>query len=301
MFNFDAKFWQTLIPLLIRPGEVSKNYIAGKRQRYSNPFKFYLTVSVIFFLIIGITDSYNDFNNFRNGKNPNNTDIFNAINLNLKEDQKKDSILNLKETDSTLTAIKDTISKMPFLKVGGKEIKIVKMLKFQKQHPNLYVDDALDSLKIHKSFSNKFWYSRSQLINTIYTDSTVSKKLKKQFLSYSSIALFILLPLFTLFLKFIYIRSKFTYIEHLIFVFHTQTLFFLLLSIFYILNIFIKTDSYAGLFLLLFLLYLFLAMKNFYEQSFIKILFKYLFANVLFMIFTSLGVVFISFIAFALF
>ncbi|MGJ8761044.1 MAG: DUF3667 domain-containing protein [Polaribacter sp.] len=301
MFNFDAKFWKTLIPLLIRPGEVSKNYIAGKRQRYSNPFKFYLTVSVIFFLIIGITDSYNDFNNFRNGKDPNNTDIFNAINLNLKEDQKKDSILNLKETDSTLTAIKDTISKMPFLKVGGKEIKIVKMLKFQKQHPNLYLDDALDSLKIHKSFSNKFWYSRSQLINTIYTDSTVSKKLKKQFLSYSSIALFILLPLFTLFLKFIYIRSKFTYVEHLIFVFHTQTLFFLLLSIFYILNIFIKTDSYAGLFLLLFLLYLFLAMKNFYEQSFIKTLFKYLFANVLFMIFTSLGVVFISFIAFALF
>ncbi|AUC21120.1 hypothetical protein BTO15_02865 [Polaribacter sejongensis] len=301
MFNFDAKFWKTLIPLLIRPGEVSKNYIAGKRQRYSNPFKFYLTVSVIFFLIIGITDSYNDFNNFRNGKNPNNTDIFNAINLNLKEDQKKDSILNLKETDSTLTAIKDTISKMPFLKVGGKEIKIVKMLKFQKQHPNLYVDDALDSLKIDKSFSNKFWYSRSQLINTIYTDSTVSKKLKKQFLSYSSIALFILLPLFTLFLKFIYIRSKFTYVEHLIFVFHTQTLFFLLLSIFYILNIFIETDSYTGLFLLLFLLYLFLAMKNFYEQSFIKTLFKYVFANVLFMIFTSLGVVFISFIAFALF
>ncbi|MDN3620483.1 DUF3667 domain-containing protein [Polaribacter undariae] len=301
MFNFDAKFWKTLIPLLIRPGEVSKNYIAGKRQRYSNPFKFYLTVSVIFFLIIGITDSYNDFNNFRNGKNPNNTDIFNAINLNLKEDQKKDSILNLKETDSTLTAIKDTISKMPFLKVGGKEIKIVKMLKFQKQHPNLYVDDALDSLKIDKSFSNKFWYSRSQLINTIYTDSTVSKKLKKQFLSYSSIALFILLPLFTLFLKFIYIRSKFTYVEHLIFVFHTQTLFFLLLSIFYILNIFIETDSYTGLFLLLFLLYLFLAMKKFYEQSFIKTLFKYVFANVLFMIFTSLGVVFISFIAFALF
>lgn len=175
------------------------------------------------------------------------------------------------------------------------------MLKFQKQHPNIYVDDALDSLKIDKSFSNKFWYSRSQLINTIFTDKTVSKKLRKQLLSYSSIALFILLPLFTLFLRLIYIRRKFTYIEHLIFVFHTQTVFFLLLSMFYILNIFIETESYAGFFLILFLLYLLLAMKNFYEQSFIKTLLKYLFANVLFMIFTSLGIVFISFIAFALF
>ncbi|MCL7764992.1 hypothetical protein MPF19_16335 [Polaribacter sp. Z014] len=249
---------------------------------------------------MGLTDSYNDFNNFRNGKKSSNN-LFPGINLNFKKDHKKDSILNLKEIDSLRTALKDTIFKKPFLKVAGKEIKIIKMLNFQKKHPEIYVDDALDSLKINKSFSNKFWYSRSKLLNNILTDSAVSKKLRKQLLSYSTVALFILLPLFTLFLRFIYIRRKFTYVEHLIFVFHTQTVFFLLLSIFYILNFFIETDSYAGLFLLVFLLYLFLAMKNFYEQGFIKTFFKYLFANVLFMIFTSLGVVFISFIAFALF
>jgi hypothetical protein len=175
------------------------------------------------------------------------------------------------------------------------------MLKFQKKNPDFFVDDALDSLKINKSFSNKFWYSRSKLLNNILTDSSVSKKLKKQLLSYSSIALFILLPLFTLFLRFIYIRRKFTYVEHLIFVFHTQTVFFLLFSIFYILNFFIETDRYSVFFLLIFLLYLFLAMKNFYEQSFIKTLLKYLIANILFVIFTSLGVIFIMFIAFSLF
>lgn len=39
----------------MKPGIVSKNYIDGKRSRYSNPFRFYLTVSIIFFLILGIS------------------------------------------------------------------------------------------------------------------------------------------------------------------------------------------------------------------------------------------------------
>ncbi|WP_343328838.1 DUF3667 domain-containing protein [Polaribacter staleyi] len=299
LFNFDAKFWTTIIPLLIKPGEVSKNYIAGKRQRYSNPFQFYLTVSLIFFLIIGSTKSYNDFNNFREGKKSSNNNFLPGIHINLEKE--KDSINNSKEVDSLLTTLKDSITKKPFLKVAGKEIKIIKMLNFHKKNPQVYVDDALDSLAINKSFSNRFWYSRTRIINTILTDSSVAKKLNKQLLSYSSIALFILLPLFTLFLRFIYIRRKFTYVEHLIFVFHTQTFFFLLFSIFYLINFFKETVNYMSFFALVFLLYLYLAMKNFYGQGYFKTLIKYIFANILFVIFTSLGALFISFIAFALF
>ncbi|WP_158839130.1 DUF3667 domain-containing protein [Polaribacter sp. L3A8] len=299
LFNLDAKFWTTIIPLLIKPGKVSKDYIAGKRQRYSNPFQFYLTVSLIFFLIIGFTNSYNDFNNFREGKKASKNNFLPGIPINLKKE--KDSINNLKEIDSLLTILKDSVTKKPFLKVAGKEIKIIKMLKFHKKNPQVHVDDALDSLAINKSFSNKFWYSRTKLINTILTDNSVAKKLSKQLLSYSSIALFILLPLFTLFLRFIYIRRKFTYVEHLIFVFHTQTFFFLLFSIFYLINFFKETANYMSFFLLVFLLYLYLAMKNFYGQGYLKTFIKYIFANILFVIFTSLGALFISFIAFALF
>ena len=32
-FSWDAKFWSTLVPLMIKPGKVSKNYIAGQRNR----------------------------------------------------------------------------------------------------------------------------------------------------------------------------------------------------------------------------------------------------------------------------
>ena len=63
--SWDAKFWKTLIPLLTKPGKVSKDYISGKRSRYSNPFQFYLSVSILFFIILGLTKKYNEFQEAR--------------------------------------------------------------------------------------------------------------------------------------------------------------------------------------------------------------------------------------------
>ena len=50
--SYDSRFWRTFIPLLIKPGKVSREYIEGKRARFVNPFRFYLSVSIIFFLIL---------------------------------------------------------------------------------------------------------------------------------------------------------------------------------------------------------------------------------------------------------
>jgi len=55
-FSYDSRFWTTFIPLLTKPGKVSKDYIQGKRARFVNPFQLYLNVSIIFFLILGITN-----------------------------------------------------------------------------------------------------------------------------------------------------------------------------------------------------------------------------------------------------
>ena len=66
-FSLDTKFWRTLIPLLISPGKVSKDYIEGKRVRYTNPFRFYLATTIIFFLILGAINSYDHFERLRKG------------------------------------------------------------------------------------------------------------------------------------------------------------------------------------------------------------------------------------------
>lgn len=119
-------------------------------------------------------------------------------------------------------------------------------------------------------------------------------------LSYGSIALFIFLPFFTLFLKIFYIRRKFTYVDHLIFVFHTQTVFFMLLSIYFLLEIF-NVKPQLWLFTLLFLIYLLIAMKNFYKQGYFKTIIKFCFLNLSYFIISSIGITVLFLISFALF
>ncbi|RZL07875.1 MAG: DUF3667 domain-containing protein, partial [Pedobacter sp.] len=51
-FHFDSKFFQTMSPLLTKPGAVTLDYIAGKRARYINPVNLYIFVSIVYFLIV---------------------------------------------------------------------------------------------------------------------------------------------------------------------------------------------------------------------------------------------------------
>ena len=53
----DGKLWRTLWLLLVRPGMLVTEYIAGRRQRYIGPLKLYLTFSVIFFVLASLTPS----------------------------------------------------------------------------------------------------------------------------------------------------------------------------------------------------------------------------------------------------
>lgn len=50
----DTKLWRSLIPLLLRPGALTEEYLAGRRTRYVRPLKLYLTVSVAFFALFAL-------------------------------------------------------------------------------------------------------------------------------------------------------------------------------------------------------------------------------------------------------
>ena len=51
---YDSRLRSTLKDLLFRPGVMSQNYIKGQRLKYANPFRFFLSVSIIFFLMKGV-------------------------------------------------------------------------------------------------------------------------------------------------------------------------------------------------------------------------------------------------------
>jgi hypothetical protein len=48
----EGALWRTLALLLVRPGELTRRYLAGQRRRYVLPLRLYLTVSVIVLLAL---------------------------------------------------------------------------------------------------------------------------------------------------------------------------------------------------------------------------------------------------------
>ncbi len=124
------------------------------------------------------------------------------------------------------------------------------------------------------------------------------KSLFKKLLSYLSISLFVFLPFFTLFLKLLFIRRKYTYMEHLVFVFHTQTVFFLLLIILMLLNFFVTMQNVTWIFIIVFLLYLYKAMRNFYEQGRIKTIVKFVLLNTYYMFLALAGFSIVAILSF---
>ncbi|MBT8443107.1 MAG: DUF3667 domain-containing protein [Gammaproteobacteria bacterium] len=57
IWDVDSKAWRSLIPLMLRPGYLTNQYLAGRRARYVAPLRLYLTASVLFFIIAALTDN----------------------------------------------------------------------------------------------------------------------------------------------------------------------------------------------------------------------------------------------------
>jgi hypothetical protein len=51
LLDVDGRLATTIKTLLLKPGVASRDYSKGKQHKYSPPLRFYLVVSVIFFLV----------------------------------------------------------------------------------------------------------------------------------------------------------------------------------------------------------------------------------------------------------
>jgi hypothetical protein len=287
-FSYDSRFWKTLLPLLFKPGIVSKQYIEGKRERFVNPFQLYLHVSIIFFLVFGISENY--LNNSNNSELPIKIEndsivvaneqsldsvfatIRNEVTKNIPEDSV--NLKNLEKFEKFVDVVQDEAKKPHAVVIdtaANKSItgRIGNFQKFYTLNPNLTTKQALDTLNLPSTFWNTFYYEQ-----VIKTNKNVAKiredggrDFLEKLLSYIPISLFVFLPLFTLFLKLIYIRKNLNFMEHLVFVFHLQTVFFIMYLLFYLLGLIFKIEEFLGTFFIIFLLYLYKALRNFYQQK----------------------------------
>lgn len=51
LFELDSRLWKTIVPLVTRPGRLTHDYLQGRRARYMPPFRMYLVMSLVFFVV----------------------------------------------------------------------------------------------------------------------------------------------------------------------------------------------------------------------------------------------------------
>lgn len=315
LITYDSRVWKTAVPLILKPGRVAFEFIGGKRKYFVNPFRTYFTVSLLFFLIYGLLGKISEFSGDAAAMQP--ELIKNSSNIDSLSNEQKDSIVQAALANvqkNVPIKIDSAITKNNIL-IDGNSISMdsvtnatIENNPFSKKIKDFYTYygnnkdhtpyQAIDSLGYEFSFWNRFYYNKTQKTHDMIKGK--SDEFFKIVFSNLSIAIFIFLPVFALLLKFIYLRRKYTYMEHLVFVFYTQSVFFLLLLLFLFLNVGFKDNS-GSLFsiaVLLFSIYLLIAMKNFYQQGWIKTFIKYMIANFSFMMFASFGAVLLAAISF---
>lgn len=297
--NYDSRLRHTVKDLLFRPGVITRNYVAGQRFRYANPFRFFLSTSIIYFLIQGLVSSVTGDNKFVNWDDPSKQII-----------SEKDSLVNLANTkmpkgeeihfeNNQLIVGKDTV---PF-KMNAKkdkneytyysEAQLDTLSRGEKltKRMGLYRDfynatkikdphKALDSLKHENTSWNRWMYSKNGTWDRIKENPSA---FFNYLLNKVPFFLFFFAPFFALFFWLIYSKKKYNYMEHLIFIFHIFGFVFLGMLLCFIPDLLLNTEAFTGiLFALIGPFYFYKALRNFYQQNrFITIL-KFIFLNFVF-------------------
>jgi len=284
LFAYDSRLWNTLIPLLIKPGKTAYDFIYGKRKSLVNPFRIYLAISLVFFLVFGILSTFfSSIDDEEPLENP--IQKMTAFQYEIYEG---DQLLAYNDSlASVLASNPGIIKKMDVLK------------EFQRHNPPQSPAKALQSLRLEPTFWNRFVQKKVQNFEKIFQDD--SQFAEKMF-SGLSLTIFLILPLFALILKLLYVRRNYSYMEHLVFVFYTQSVFFLLLLLFTLAYFAFGHHKYFYfVFVLLFVIYLYIAMRRFYKQGRFKTFLKFCLANLSFFVLAFIGLFALMIISFIMY
>ncbi|MEO8416121.1 MAG: DUF3667 domain-containing protein [Ginsengibacter sp.] len=263
--HFDGKFFASMKDIILKPGFLSKEYMIGRRASYLNPIRMYLFTSFIFFLIFFSLFKVDErVLSFKS--NGTNIDKLDSAQLKALSEQLNNGVPLTKEE------LKNKLDTTSFSVAPGN-------YKSKSQYDSLLRSGA----KKHNWFERMLVYKNIEL-NQKYAHNkrlALANLLAKVQHAIPQM-LFILLPLFALVLKLLYIGHKrFYYADHAIFTIHFYIFVFMAMLLIFGVN---KIETITGAnwlvfinlaFILIIFFYLYKAMRNFYKQKRAKTILKY--------------------------
>ena len=222
LFELDSRLWQTLVPLLIRPGRLTHDYLQGRRARYMPPFRMYLVLSLLFF-VVAFFDPNKELGL-----------LFEPEPVPVAEEEAADPPNAAEQVQEVIDELneqgividEDTSEHLQIDENG---------FRFTFDEDDVGVDDecnvgASDLEELPGWLARRLTVERLQRVceRTRLDDG---EGLKDNLVDNIPAALIILLPLMAFVLKALYPLSKRYYVEHLLFFVHFHAFFFLILTL----------------------------------------------------------------------
>ncbi|AUS06665.1 DUF3667 domain-containing protein [Pseudotamlana carrageenivorans] len=297
-FAVDGRLMKSIFPLLFKPGFLAQKFIEGKRLQYLHPVQMYLFVSILFYFLFSFVQNEQVKNLDKQLKH-----IGPKASSSISQSSKGviDSVdINRNTYDSLKTVEHQGAFKDRHVIANFSEKRLSTMLDSTKEdHKGILSFDfnakLLDSLIIsgapkedilvHMGMSDTPGY----LEKRFYTQSLRFYETRKggrvlqTFYDTIPIAIFFLLPIFALILKSFYFKNR-LYAEYLVFSFYYFSFIYTVLSFMLIVYFLFEVPFWLdwGILLIL-LLYLIIAIKNFYNQSWFYTFFKTLAISFIFL------------------
>ncbi len=337
IFSYDSKFRKTIWTLLCKPGKITLDYTKGKRLRYTNPFRFFLSLLFTYIIIINLTIDQNSIDETAKNSFSKSEEAINNIpkdslqnyltqldTLNISDEQKFQQVFSIINTKSVKDSIqqkeealkksKDSLryhnAKFYFdsLETSNSTVNEIDLKQdvftYAIKHGNHYSYESLlkdmqlpDTWKNNIAYKVAFNFDKLQQTPSRYVSFLINKL---------PFVIFFMIPILTFFIWLIYSKKRFYFMEHMVFCYQTLTVLVLSYIVYTILKETLFTSaSWSGTMLFLMLtgnlFYLYKAMRKFYGQSRLKTFVKYLYINTIFSILATITFVIFAMVSFLLY
>lgn len=292
--NYEGKFFRTTKFLITRPGFLTTEYTAGRRESYFHPARMYVFISFVFFLLFfSLPDDDNSV--VVSDETQLTQEDLNEARGEIKKANLDSILASIPGQDSTLKTLApglmDSIKKKTDnrIKTGG----FTWGLK-ESEYKSIQAYDSAQQTRHEKDRDG--WFKKRLITRAIELNQKYGKdgtKFGKDFgnafkQNFSKV-LFYLLPIFALLLKLLYVRRDYFYGEHLVFSIYYYNFFYLAGSLQMLINL-VPALAWAGTLIGFWIFfYLLFAMKRMYNQGWGKTIFKFFLFSFAFSLCMAIG------------
>lgn len=234
--HYDGQFWKTLKYLMVRPGQLTKEYIAGKRQIYVAPVKLYIFISFITFLLPAFLPSgekhkeKETISTTIEQKQIEKEKVKEALKtiqdngvISAKNAEKAKQLID-KQADSIKYDADEELIDNTFSKKNNKILGASNL----KQYDSLQQKSSSAIYTLSRPFAKKTFELKEEGLSK----EEIKERFVETFIHTLPKALFIYLPIFAFFLWVFHNKKKWWYFDHGIFTLHYFSFFLLCILLF---------------------------------------------------------------------